>query len=59
MRGEFLAKCCKEELSGHRRKTSYQIVGSCCSSATMGYNMETMVEQIWYWKNHNNAMHTS
>ena len=57
MRSEFLSKCWREGTSGESSPSFPQIVGSCCVSATTGFNMETLVEQIFsYWKDHNNAL---
>ena len=53
IRTEFLKKC------WHNSENSPfpQIIGSCCISASTGYNVEKLVEMIFnYWKNQNDAL---
>ena len=54
MRNEFLSKCWSEKLES---SSFPAIVGSCCVSATTGFNIETLVEQIFsFWKTKHNSL---
>ena len=54
IRKEFLSKC----WSDHGPDSVFpQIIGSCCVSATTGFNVEKLVEMIFsHWKNQNDAL---
>ena len=55
IRTEFLNKCWKN--SDNSESVFPQIIGSCCLSATTGFNVEKLVEMIFnYWKNQNDAL---
>lgn len=57
MRAEFLSKCWDENVSGNSAQAFPKIVGSCCVSATTGFNIELLVEQIFkYWRTSNHSM---
>ena len=54
IRKEFLSKCWAD----HKSDSVFpQIIGSCCVSATTGFNVEKLVELIFsHWKNQNDAL---
>ena len=54
LKQQFLAKCWSETSES---SVFPQIIGSCCISATSGYNVEKLIEMIFNnWKNENNAL---
>ena len=54
LRTKFLEKCWTETTEN---SCFPQIIGTCCVSATSGYNVEKLVEMVFnYWKNQNDAL---
>ena len=54
VRQEFLNKCWSESTED---SCFPQIIGTCCISATTGFNVEKLVEMVFnYWKNQNDAL---
>ena len=54
LRTQFLDKCWSESTEN---SVFPQIIGTCCVSATSGYNVEKLIEMVFNnWKNHNDAL---